>query len=234
MKKRSVWMIFLCGFVPALAFGCIESGGGGSGGGGGQGGQGGSGQGGSGQGGNSGTLQWYTTCGDPVCSMYMMKPGVTLCTTEMEGAACTSAGQECDPVNDCNALLRCATSDPKDQPGGCPISRARHKTDIDYLDERELASVSEELLSMRLATWRYKAESPSTRPHLGFMIDDNPDSPSVARTGEQVDLYGYTSMAVAAVQMQAGRMEAMEREMKALREEVLTLRQRPDRCEPSR
>jgi hypothetical protein len=166
--------------------------------------------------------------------MYTVKPGIALCTSEMAGDPCSSAGTECDPVDNCNALLRCTDSDPKDQPGGCPISRARHKTDIRYLDDRELQSVNDELMSMRLASWRYKAEAPDARTHLGFIIDDNPDSASVESNGERVNVYGYTSMAVAALQTQAGRIEAMEREMKALREELLTLRRQANQCQPSR
>src|SRR5262249_38113109 len=45
----------------------------------------------------------------------------------------------------------------------------------------------------------------------------DPESPRVDATGERVDLYGYTSMALAAAQVQQKRIEAMERE---LREEL--------------
>ena len=79
----------------------------------------------------TGTLTWYTTCGDPVCSGYHGPiDGVSDCTTEVEGASCDSEGAQCDPHDDCDALLVCATSDPKDQTGGCPISQRQYKQEI--------------------------------------------------------------------------------------------------------
>jgi hypothetical protein len=181
--------------------------------------------GGSGGQGGSGSLKWYTTCGDPVCQVPDAGgggSGVAACTTEKEGDACTTAGTACDPGSGCNVLLRCATSDPK--VGGCPISRARFKKDIDYVPDQKLQSIHDELMTMRLATWRYTSEAESANPHLGFIIDDNPASASVDATGDRVDLYGYTSMAVAAAQVQNKRIEALERELRALREELGALR----------
>jgi hypothetical protein len=84
-----------------------------------------------------GTLQWYTTCGDPVCSGHTSHPGVMSCTTEKAGSACAMNGQECDPINDCNSLLSCSSSDPKAH--GCPISRRKYKTNIQYLDEKGIS-----------------------------------------------------------------------------------------------
>ena len=77
---------------------------------------------------------------------------------------------------------------------------------------------------MRLATWRYTSEPESANPHLGFIIDDNPGTAAVDATGDRVDLYGYTSMAVAAAQVQNKRIEALEREIQALREEIASVR----------
>ena len=70
------------------------------------------------------------------------------------------------------------------------------------------------LMKYRLATWRYKHDPSAT--HLGFIIDDVEPSPSIAPTGQTVDLYGYTSMAVAAVQLQAQQIEDLQREVRAL------------------
>ena len=177
-----------------------------------------------GAGGSSGSLKWYTTCGDPVCGATDAGTGAAACTTEKAGDACTTAGTQCDPGSGCNVNLICATSDPKLGPGGCPISRARFKKDIDYVPDQRLQSIHDELMTMRLATWRYTSEAESTNPHLGFIIDDNPASASVDATGDRVDLYGYTSMAVAAAQVQNKRIEALERELRALREELGALR----------
>src|SRR6185503_8953559 len=109
---------------------------------------------------------------------------------------------QCDPINDCNALLVCATSDPKEQPGGGAIFLDRYKHDIRYLPEDELRRVHDDLVATPIATWRYNHEGQAGREHLGFIIDNNPKSPAVADGGQQVDLYGYASMAVAAIQVQ--------------------------------
>jgi hypothetical protein len=99
-----------------------------------------------------------------------------------------------------------------------PASRRDAKTDIAYVDPREQERLYRELLRFRLARYRYKAEQSSTAPHLGFLIDDVEPSPAVSDgRGDTVDLYGYASMAVAAIQTQA-------REIAALRHEVATLR----------
>jgi len=233
MSRRLGACAFLLG-VFSVAAGCvIEVDGGGSGGGGG--GSGGNG----GHGGASGSgLQWYTTCGDPVCNVAdggaMPPPGVPLCTTETEGGACTSEGTTCWPSNStCGESLKCAKSDPKDNPGGCPISRVSHKKDIQYLSESEIEALATEARLMRLSTWRYKGEADLAKPHVGFLIDDMPESAAVEASGERVDLYGYTSMAIAATQSQDKRLDAMEKEMRALRDEVTSLRAKAARCDSS-
>jgi hypothetical protein len=149
---------------------------------------------------------------------------------QTEGAACSTENEECWPGGGCGVLLVCAKADPKSS--GCPISRARYKKDITYLPESELHRVHGDLMAMRLATWRYTSEPATAREHLGFIIDDSPASPAVAASGDQVDLYGYTSMAVAAAQVQDKRLDALERELQALREEVGALREKAARCEP--
>ena len=185
-----------------------------------------------GGGAGTGSLHWFTTCGDPVCGTGGAGTGgstVAACTTEKEGDACTQDGAQCDAGAGCHVALICAKADPKTQPGGCPISRARYKTDVDYVADGQLQSLHDELMTMRLATWRYKTEPPTARPHLGFIIDDNPSSVSVDGTGDKVDLYGYTSMAVAAAQVQDRRIEALDKELRALREEIAALKKQAAR-----
>lgn len=190
-------------------------------------------------GGGSGTLQWYTTCGDPVCMEppdggAMPPMGVAPCTNEMVGGACTTAGATCWPSNSsCGELLKCATSDPKENPGVCPISRVSHKKNIEYLSEAEVASIADEAMTMRLSSWHYKAEGESTRRHVGFLIDDMPESIAVADNGERVDLYGYTSMAIAAMQVQDKRLKALEKELASMRTEMVRLRTEADKCASS-
>jgi hypothetical protein len=162
-----------------------------------------------------GTLSLFYTCGDPVCRGYTPGSDVPRCSNEQAGDPCRTEGVSCDPQDDCNRLLTCAGSDPRLGPGGCPISRRRYKTDIHYLSEHELARYGEELLRMRLATWRYKHDPSKQR--LGFIIDDDEQSEAVDPARDMVDLYGYTSMAVAAIQRQARELEALRREVAELR-----------------
>lgn len=225
MLYRKIGVFPLFALTIALAACSSKTTGGGSGGGGGAGGSGsGGGSGAGGGSGGSGALQWYTTCGDPVCSGHMPQAGVDPCTNEAEGAACGTAGSKCDPGNDCNALLLCADADPKLQPGGCPISRARYKRDIKYLDDSAIQRVHDDLMTMPLATWHYRSEKAAAREHLGIIIDDAPQSPAVAASGEYVDLYGYTSMAVAAIKAQQKQIDALNEEVRALRKELAASR----------
>jgi hypothetical protein len=159
-------------------------------------------------------LEWRATCGDPVCGTHREHPGVPACTaTQTRGTSCVPPGATCDPGSDCNELLVCTTDDPT-HGGVCPISRRAFKDDVRYLDDAERRRLHDELMEFHLATWRYK-DLPGDRRHLGFMIDDV--EPTAATERDHVDLYGYTSMAVAALQTQARQIDALEREVAALR-----------------
>jgi hypothetical protein len=169
--------------------------------------------------------QWWTTCGDPVCNGYGGPfEDVPLCAEEAEGDGCADEGAQCDLESDCNVFLRCAVDDPKGGYGGCPISLASAKKDIRYLDPGALRSTADEALSLQLATWRYRSEPNDARTHLGFVIDDRPTSPAVAADGGHVDLYGYTSLAIAAIQVQQAEIEALRAEVETLRREIETTR----------
>jgi hypothetical protein len=164
-----------------------------------------------------GSYKWYLTCGDPVCRGHT-PTGVTACTTQVAGQSCATLGDQCDPSNMCNALLQCSATDPRMNPGGCPISRRQYKADIEYLNHAQLARYADELLKLPLATYRYK-EGPPAR-HLGFILEDA--GPSAAADGERdmVDLYGYTSMAVAALKVQAQQIDELRTEVSALKKEL--------------
>jgi hypothetical protein len=160
---------------------------------------------------------WYT-CGDPVCRGASHDPSLPFCGTRAAGDPCREAGFECDiKGDDCNRTLVCAATDPTGGPGGCPISKRMYKSDIRYLSAQQTDAVRDELLAMPLATWEYTAEGAGANTHLGFVIDDVPASPAVSEGGDTVDLYGYTSMAIAALQ-------AQQREIDTLRAEVETLK----------
>ena len=164
--------------------------------------------------------QWYFTCGDPVCEGHRPDPSVPPCSFQDPGEACLPEGATCDPLDECNRRLVCATSDPTLRPGGCPISSARFKRDIEYLSETELRDLYSELRRFRLATYRYRAVGPADRQHLGFIIEDVVPSAAVNAEHDSVDLYGYASMAVAALQVQAGQIESLQAEVSALRREL--------------
>jgi hypothetical protein len=110
--------------------------------------------------------------------------------------------------------LVCASSDPT-HGGACPVSRAKYKTDIQYLSAGERAKLADDVQSIPLVRYRYK-DGPE-RQHLGFIIEDVEPSPGVDSAHDQVDLYGYTSMAVAALQEQHREIEALKREVESLK-----------------
>lgn len=160
----------------------------------------------------TGSLQWVPSCGEPVCradNNPYDAPQIPNCTTEKIGTACATEGQRCDGVLSCGATYLCAAA----APHNCPISRASYKQDISYLDDAERTKFYEHITQLRLATYRYKS-APNV-PQLGFMIDDV--EPSVAVSGDHVNLYGYLSMAVAAIQVQDQRIKTLERELAQLR-----------------
>jgi hypothetical protein len=166
-----------------------------------------------------GTCRYWRTCGYPVCPVPddTPIPGVDPCTTQQEGAPCTTFSETCDPGVGCGMRLLCTDRDPAVV---CPISRREAKTDIAYLDDTALDRMLAEIRRVRLATYRYKGETSRGANRLGFIIDDLGPSPAVAADGGHVDLYGYTSMAVAAIQAQQRRIDALEREIAALRDEL--------------
>jgi len=172
----------------------------------------------------SDTLLWYSTCGDVQCSGHRDQ-GIAKCTTETIGQRCGSEGTQCDPENGCNQLLLCSRKDPREGGSACPISRASYKKDIHFLTGDELEAYRDELLALPLATYRYRQAPPDSRLHLGFRIDGHESLACVEPERDQVDLYGYASMAVAALKVQA-------REIDELKKEVADLRMRLDSRNP--
>ncbi len=184
----------------------------------------------SGQTSGGGGLHWYATCGDPVCSGYGGPwDGVAECGGVKEGDPCDTADAQCDFKSECNARLVCASADPKLQPGGCPISRARFKEGVDYVDAGELGGYYRDLLGLRLATYRYIGRADG-KTHLGVILEDREDGVWADPAHDRIDLYGYSSLAIAGVQAQAGELAALRDELAALRREVDTLRVDAQRC----
>lgn len=161
---------------------------------------------------------WYTTCGSPSCHPPAADAGPPVVCPAV-GSACTTKGETCgDPATtDCGVIQVCDDHDPKGGPGGCPISTKKAKDDIAYVDAAALQRLHDETLQMRLATYRYKGpfidpNDPNAK-HLGFIVEDQPQSLSVDRGHDRVDLYGYMSMAVATMQVQEKEIAQLEREI---------------------
>ena len=168
--------------------------------------------------------RFFLTCGDPVCRGYVRPENTPACTASQQaGQLCGAEGLTCDPSDACNRRLVCSREDPTLQPGGCPISLAAWKKDIRYLDEVERRRQHDAVVRIPLATWRYVTEDAQAPARLGFLIDDVGDAACVQPSGQRVDLYGYTSMTVAAVQVQAREIEVLRDELAALRREVARL-----------
>ncbi len=157
-------------------------------------------------------LRWYQTCGDPVCGGHRPTPGERACAEEMVGQACGVFADHCDPMDFCNARLLCTDSDPRLQPGGCPISELKHKRDVRYVDAAERSALAEALQGLRLASWRYVGRQDR---QLGFVIEDGPPAQSL-RGPDQVELYGYLSLAVAALQEQQAEIQHLRAAVEAL------------------
>ena len=103
---------------------------------------------------------------------------------------------------------------------GIAVSRRAVKKDVAYLSEAQVRSLHDELLSFRLASWQYTTRGASAARHLGFIIDDVEPSPSIAENGNAVDLYGYASMAVVAVQTQAREIDELKAAVASLQKQV--------------
>ena len=73
-------------------------------------------------------------------------------------------------------------------------------------------------MSVRLATYRYKpGVTGEDAQHLGFIIEDMPQgSPAVLASRDRVDLYGYVSMAVAALKVQERELDALKKRVERL------------------
>jgi hypothetical protein len=97
----------------------------------------------------------------------------------------------------------------------CPISRRTAKEKIKYLREADVQRLRDELMKFRLATYEYSGQASPER-HLGFIIDDVEPSAAVDPGRDMVDLYGYLSMAVAALQAQSREIEVLKKEIAML------------------
>jgi hypothetical protein len=87
------------------------------------------------------------------------------------------------------------------------------------VDDGGLQRLYAELRKIELTTYQYKTEPPSSPRRLGFIIDDTKTPYPINADGTSVNLYGYVSMAVAAIQTQSREIEALRAEVAQLRRE---------------
>jgi len=99
-------------------------------------------------------------------------------------------------------------------------SRRAVKKNVQYLSDTDVKRLHDALLAFRLASWQYTMPGASPATHLGFIIDDVEPSPSIAESGNAVDLYGYASMAVAAVQTQAREIDELKAAVASLQKQA--------------
>jgi hypothetical protein len=179
----------------------------------------------------SANLHWYLTCGDSVCRGPSLDGGVQDAgACPAIATSCSKLGQTCGGPNSCNQVETCQAFDPKSQPGGCPVSSRQFKDDIEYLDPAQLEGLRDEVLRMRLATYNYKGQYADPNPkHLGFIVEDSPESLAVDRGHDRVDMYGYLSMVVAAMQVQEKEIAALRRELSLAQRGVCTTPDARDR-----
>jgi hypothetical protein len=178
-------------------------------------------------------FRWYATCGYPVCGVATLDGGAAshdAGEVNDAGQPCPSAGSPCGVIGEtcgtpsqanCGVTLVCASQDPKGGLGGCPVSSRQYKDGISYVDETELRHLHDEALAMRLATYTYKPRvADPGHTHLGFIIEDNLQTPAVDATHDRVDMYGYVSMVVAAMQVQEKEIAALRSDLDAARRDL--------------
>ena len=97
------------------------------------------------------------------------------------------------------------------------MSRRIYKRDITPVDDPTLERLYDELRRIQLTTYQYKQDPPAAPRRLGFIIDDTKTPYPINPDGTTVDLYGYLSMAVAAIQVQSREIEDLRREVARLK-----------------
>lgn len=98
----------------------------------------------------------------------------------------------------------------------CPISRRSAKREIREVSPEDLQQLYDELRKIHLSTYHYRDQPQGAPRRLGFIIDDTDAPAAIDPSGDRVDLYGYISMGVAAIQVQARTIAALEARLEAL------------------
>ena len=99
----------------------------------------------------------------------------------------------------------------------CGVSSRAFKTDIHYLSDADEKELEGQLRALRLASYRYKDSLDDGRTHVGYILEDSPDAASSDSARSRVDLYTYSSLAVATLHAQDEKIASLEAQMKELR-----------------
>jgi hypothetical protein len=140
-------------------------------------------------------------------------------TTNLPHCRCGTTGTSCTAPDICGAPLQscgficCGTTTT------CPKSRRAEKRDIEAVSDVDRRRLYDELRAIQLQTYRYKTEPASAPRRLGFIIDDTRAPEAINADGNTVNLYGYISMAVAALQTQAKEIEELRAKVRSLESE---------------
>jgi hypothetical protein len=135
------------------------------------------------------------------------------------GTVCAPNGKTCSYGCEQEANVTCQNGlwIPDPMQHACPVSTRRAKRDVVYLRAHEVDALARAVQSTRLSTYEYTDPALAGPRHLGFIIEDQPaQSFAVNPERNQVDLYGYTSMLVAAVQSQQREIEQLRAQVRAL------------------
>ncbi len=169
-------------------------------------------------------LSWHCFTGPAYCPSPRPRVG-TACATGAGPCAVEVPG-ECGQT-----LIECRDGVWNVRNDGCPISTARAKEAIAYVGADDADRLREGLMAVRLATYRYKQGDEAR--HRGFVIEDlPPGSPAVLPARDRVDLYGYVSMAVAALQQHDREIAALRADVARLSAENAALRGRARPAKP--
>ena len=171
-------------------------------------------------------------CCDQTRSDWHCFAGPSFCKAQRPriGSPCTTEGETCaitEPAECGQSTIACKGGVWTIPNSACPVSTAKAKADIAYVDDAARAALHAQTMAVRLATYRYTTPASDGAPHLGFIIEDMPPgSPAVLRSREQADLYGFVSLAVASLQEHERKLGALEDEVARLRRENEALRMR--------
>lgn len=138
------------------------------------------------------------------------------------GDVCSQEGLNCEyGCNSPNGAVTCRSGVwQRGSFDNCPMSTRALKRDIEYVSATEADALAAQVRATRLATYEYTIPSMAGRRRLGFILENQPASFAADPERSQVDLYGYTSLLVAAVQSQARQIETLQRQVEDLQRQL--------------